>query len=101
MSYGVEGGMIGNEIKIIVAMEAVSDGGGANPRAGAAGGVGLPGRLADRDTNKDGKIQKSEAPERMKQFFDEMDANKDGAVDAEEFRAARGRRGRGRRDRES
>ncbi len=98
MSYGVEGGMLGDKVKITVALEAGA--GGRDRGAKRDAGTGLPKRLAQRDKNGDGKIQKSEAPERMKQAFDELDANKDGALDAEEVRAARGRFGRGSRNRE-
>ncbi len=98
MSYGVEGGMLGDEVKITVALEAGA--GGDDRGAQNDAGTGLPGRLAQRDKNGDGKIQKSEAPERMKQSFDEIDANKDGGIDAEELRASRGRFGRGGRNRE-
>jgi zinc protease len=54
----------------------------------------LPERLAAFDANGDGKLQKSEAPERMQEFFDRMDANGDGTVDAAEAAAMRGQ-GRG------
>lgn len=37
------------------------------------------------DANHDGKIEKDEAPERMKRDFDTHDANHDGALDAAEF----------------
>jgi Ca2+-binding EF-hand superfamily protein len=37
------------------------------------------------DKNGDGKISRDEAPERMKENFDRLDANKDGNIDAEEF----------------
>ncbi|HEX3870637.1 MAG TPA: hypothetical protein VHV77_09385, partial [Pirellulales bacterium] len=42
-------------------------------------------KLSDFDSNKDGKISQSEAPERMAQNFDMIDANHDGAIDAREF----------------
>ncbi|MEW4488078.1 hypothetical protein AB1L42_08350 [Thalassoglobus sp. JC818] len=48
------------------------------------------------DTDKDGAISKSEAPERMAEGFDRLDANGDGKLTAEEFEAlAGGRRGDG------
>ncbi|MEE8170080.1 MAG: insulinase family protein [Phycisphaerae bacterium] len=53
---------------------------------------GLPEHLARFDQNGDGKLQKTEAPERMQQFFDRLDANGDGAIDAEEANAMRARR---------
>lgn len=37
------------------------------------------------DRNADGKLQKSELPERMQEAFDRIDANGDGAIDAAEF----------------
>ena len=55
----------------------------------------LPERMRQFDANGDGKLQKSEAPERMQRFFDRMDANGDGVVDGEEISAMRGRRGNG------
>lgn len=39
------------------------------------------------DKNGDGKVTKSEAPDRMKQNFDKADSNKDGTVDAAEWAA--------------
>ena len=55
----------------------------------------LPERMRQFDANGDGKLQKSEAPERMQRFFDRMDANGDGAVDAKEASMMRGRRREG------
>ena len=40
------------------------------------------------DKNQDGKLSKDEAPERMKENFDRMDADKDGFVDRDEMRQA-------------
>lgn len=96
MNYGIDSGMLGDEVKITVALEAGAGGRGRGARRDA--GTGLPARMAQRDKNGDGKIQKSEAPERMKQAFDELDTNKDGALDAKELRASRGRFGRGNRN---
>lgn len=45
------------------------------------------------DKNKDGKLSKSEVPERMASFFGRLDANKDGFIDAKELAARRGRAG--------
>lgn len=39
-----------------------------------------------RDTNGDGKISREEAPDRMKENFDRIDANKDGQIDETELR---------------
>lgn len=40
------------------------------------------------DANKDGKVSREEAPERMAQFFDNIDQNHDGFIDAKEAAAA-------------
>ena len=62
------------------------------------------------DANGDGKLQKSEVPERMQGIFDRGDANKDGVLTVDELRtmaraqaqaqqaAARGRGGEGERE---
>ncbi len=47
----------------------------------------------DRDGN--GTISREEAPARLKDRFDQVDANKDGQLDRQELQAARGRRGNG------
>ena len=41
--------------------------------------------LDEWDTNKDGKISKDEAPDRMQQQFEAIDTNKDGMLDREEL----------------
>ncbi len=69
---------------------------------GALGGSGGPlvragGQRPDimaSDADGDGKVSREEAPERMTQFFDRIDANADGFIDAEEAAAARRRRSR-------
>jgi len=54
------------------------------PRGGSAAS------MIDRlDTDKDGKISKAEAPDRMKGAFDAIDKNKDGFIDASEMTGAR------------
>jgi Ca2+-binding EF-hand superfamily protein len=53
-------------------------------RVGAHGGP-FPGMLKDADKNDDGKISKAEAPERLKQNFERVDANKDGQLDRVEL----------------
>jgi Ca2+-binding EF-hand superfamily protein len=68
-----------------------------NLRAGAPGaGGGIPGgnpeaamaRLMSQfDTNKDGKLEKSELPPRLQEQFDELDRNHDGSLDESETRA--------------
>jgi Ca2+-binding EF-hand superfamily protein len=40
------------------------------------------------DKNHDGKISKSEAPNRLQQHFDKIDTNHDSAVTPEEFKQA-------------
>ena len=44
-------------------------------------------RLLGYDSNKDGKIGKSELPERMHRSFDQWDQNKDGAYDRQEMKS--------------
>lgn len=51
--------------------------------AGHAGA--MLGRLQTLDKDKDGKLSKSEAPERLQQHFDKIDANKDGQLDKAEM----------------
>ncbi|MCH7812943.1 MAG: YceI family protein [Planctomycetes bacterium] len=96
VGIGMANSMVGNQIRIIVGLEAMA----AAPDAAEAAGADakLPQRLAQFDTNKDGKLQKDEAPERMGAFFDRLDTNGDGAIDPAEF-ASRQRSGsaRGRR----
>lgn len=58
-------------------------------RQGAArpqGAQGLLRRLKAADANQDGKLSREEAPEQMKQFFDRIDGNSDGFLDATEIR---------------
>ena len=47
--------------------------------------------FAERDKNGDGKIMIDEVDERMKSFFDRIDTNGDGAIDAKEYAAMRTR----------
>ena len=44
------------------------------------------------DKDGDSKLSKEEVPEQMKDFFDTMDTNKDGFVDAKELAEDRARR---------
>ncbi len=62
-------------------------------------------RLLSFDENKDGKIEKSEVPERMGRMFGRFDENGDGVIDESELEkvdqgggAGRGRRGGGGRE---
>jgi collagen type III alpha len=48
--------------------------------------------LTQFDADGDGKLTKEELPEQMRAFFDRMDTNSDGAIDAAERAAARARR---------
>lgn len=58
------------------------------------GGGGMAARLMNRDQNGDGKISRDEAPERMLQRFDMMDANADGFIDSDEIERFFARMGR-------
>jgi Ca2+-binding EF-hand superfamily protein len=51
--------------------------------------------FADLDKNKDKKLSRDEMPQMPTQFFDQLDANKDGFLDEEEFGRIRGGRGGG------
>ena len=53
------------------------------------GGRGGPGDIMQFDKDKDGKVSKEEAPERMRDFFDMIDTNKDGFITAAEAAEAR------------
>lgn len=62
---------------------------GAPGAPGARGNLPNPREIFDRfDRNKDGKLDKDEAPERMRENFDRVDRNGDGSVDPEELRQA-------------
>ncbi len=63
-------------------------------RGGRGGRGGNPMSRLDKDG--DGKISKDEAPERMRERFDDIDANSDGFIDAEEQKALMERMRRGR-----
>jgi Ca2+-binding EF-hand superfamily protein len=64
---------------------------GDRPRGEGAGLEQLRARLAEADTNKDGKWSKDEIPERMRENFDRIDANGDGQIDEAELRMMFGR----------
>ncbi len=63
-------------------------GGGGRGPGGAARGQFDPMQL---DSDGDGKVSKDEAPEQMKSYFDRLDTNGDGFIDAEEIAAMRRR----------
>ena len=58
-------------------------GGGMGPGMGSPGGV--PVRIAQYDSNKDGKLSKQEVPEQLGRIFDFIDRNKDGYVTQDEL----------------
>ena len=55
---------------------------------GQRGGFDLVSIIEQADADGDGKMQKSEAPEQIKRFFDMIDSNGDGAIDKEEAKTA-------------
>jgi hypothetical protein len=74
--------------------DAMQDGGGppgggegGPPGGGEGGPLGGPGSFDpfENDKDGDGKVSLEEAPERMKQFFGRLDANKDGFLDKQEW----------------
>lgn len=72
-------------------------GGAASPPGFSPAGDGQrpagqgPRSWEDLDADGDGKITKEEAPERMKESFDQFDTNKDGSMDKAEYDAMRER----------
>ena len=54
-------------------------------------------RFKAADANGDGKLSKEEAPDRLKENFDRLDANSDGFIDEAELRQAFSRRADGER----
>jgi collagen type III alpha len=61
-------------------------------RGGERGGGDMNRMFEAWDRNHDGKLSKSEMPERMQEMFERLDANKDGFVSKEEMGAMMGRR---------
>lgn len=43
------------------------------------------------DTNKDGKLERDEVPQRLRRLFDRLDTNKDGVLTFEEFEKSQGK----------
>jgi hypothetical protein len=69
---------------------------GAGGPGGPGGGGGRPSfSMSQLDKDGDGKIAKEELPEQAQGFFDAMDTNTDGFVDAQELAAVRRRMGGG------
>lgn len=60
---------------------------------GGFGGSDRAARLMSFDANGDGRVTRAELPEQLRQRFNRMDSNSDGAIDADEARAL-ARRGR-------
>src|SRR5262245_48382360 len=94
---GIRGWALGAGAFALVALTAAADGTPRQPQGGAKRFD--PARLLEQfDTNKDGRLDRSEVPERMSQRFDQMDADRDGKLSKEELeKFARGepkRRGR-------
>ncbi len=56
------------------------------------GGAPAGGGFAEMDTNKDGKVSKAEAKDRILENFDTYDKNKDGFITQEEMAASRPQR---------
>lgn len=49
-------------------------------------------KFSDLDKDGDGKLSKAEAPQRMQQYFDRMDGDKDGSISLSEWAQAQQRR---------
>jgi Ca2+-binding EF-hand superfamily protein len=58
---------------------------GGRPQAGRPQAAAFLERLKQADSNGDGKLSKDEAPERLKENFDRIDANSDGQLDQQEL----------------
>ena len=97
MTYGAQGGMVGDEVRLIVALEAVAEQGGTEEtgREGRRPGRGMgardPKMMMERikamDKDGNGKIERSEVSERMRNMFKRLDANGDGVADKKEIKA--------------
>ena len=61
--------------------------GGPGGFGGGAGGEEMVNRLMEYDTDKDGKLNAEDLPERMRNIITRSDANKDGVVTREELLA--------------
>jgi Ca2+-binding EF-hand superfamily protein len=79
----VFGGPPGNQVKGRPGEGRPSD---ARPADGRPGLQEMLERIKAADTNKDGKLSKDEAPDRLKENFERIDANGDGFIDETEVR---------------
>ncbi|HVF92413.1 MAG TPA: EF-hand domain-containing protein [Blastocatellia bacterium] len=80
-------------VAIASAQETPPQGPGGPPPGASSGRFQMP-SFDDMDKNKDKKLSRDEFPSRMpSQYFDRIDENKDGFIDAEEWSRARGRTG--------
>lgn len=69
-----------------------SPGPGGPPGSGGGGGGGRGFDPFQNDADGDGKLSREEAPERMRENFDEIDTNQDGFIDKDELEARRAAR---------
>lgn len=83
------------EMRALGARMGKGDRAGRGHGRGHARGQGQGQGLKRLDKDGNGMISKEEAPPRLKDRFDEVDANKDGQIDKEEMKAARAKRGEG------
>ena len=91
MQSGLAGGREGPPAGRRHSGGAAGGGSPGGPRGRAAANRG-GGNLFQHDKDGDGKISRSEAPERMKSFFDRIDTNSDGMIDAAEVKTRASRR---------
>lgn len=84
-----------DEMRALGARAAKADRGGRGQGRGQGKAHGPGGGLKRLDKDHNGVISKDEAPARMKDHFDEVDANKDGNVDRGELIAWRAKQSEG------
>ncbi len=97
MTYGLQGGMVGDEVRLIVALESVAGKAGAKEtrrkgrRRGRRTGTDDPSRMIARikrmDMDRDGNIESRDVPEMLQPLFKKLDANGDGVADKKEIEA--------------
>lgn len=85
--------------RYLVHLRADPEGGRVMARSGRGGRGGFDGvdraaRLMSFDADGDGRVTRAEMPQRLRQRFDMMDTNSDGAIDADEAQADRPARAR-------